>query len=76
MSRSRYEAERTIAVYPCKRGQAGHANAQGVLQPWLDAKDLCEPYPNVHGTPLPKYMYGGARLVSQAVAPASLIATG
>ena len=38
-----YEAERAVAVYPCLRGPAGRANEEGVLQPWLDAKDNCEP---------------------------------
>ena len=27
-----YEAERKVAVYPCLRGPAGHANKDGVLQ--------------------------------------------
>ena len=38
-----YAAERAVAVYPCKRGPSGHANEDGVLQPWLQPHDLCEP---------------------------------
>ena len=38
-----YDAEREVAVYPCLRGVAGRANADGVLQPWLSPHDLCEP---------------------------------
>jgi len=37
-----YAAERAVAVYPCIRGPTGKPNADGVLQPWLKAKDLCE----------------------------------
>ena len=38
-----YEAERAVAVYPCKRGPGGTANEAGVLQPWLSVHDNCEP---------------------------------
>ena len=38
-----YAAERAVAVYPCLRGPTGRPNEQGVLQPWLDVKDKCEP---------------------------------
>lgn len=37
-----YEVERAVAVYPCLRGPSGKANAQGVLQPWLEPNDNCE----------------------------------
>ena len=37
-----YQAEREVAVYPCTRGPGGKPNKDGVLQPWLPAKDLCE----------------------------------
>ena len=38
-----YAKERAVARYPCMRGPAGRANAEGVLQPWLQPQDKCEP---------------------------------
>jgi arylsulfatase A-like enzyme len=37
-----YEEERKVAKYPCTRGPTGHANKEGVLQPWLSPNDKCE----------------------------------